>query len=65
MCEIGVAGGYSVVSFIRKYPGAEVWGVDINLNKWNSNKNSFKITEDESRRLHILKQDATNNNILR
>jgi predicted O-methyltransferase YrrM len=63
MLEIGISHGYSVVSFCRTYPKSIIYGVDINLDIWNKNKKSFKLTQDEKKRLNIIKHDATDKNI--
>ena len=59
LLEIGVAGGYSVVSFCRAYPQSNIYGVDINLTSWSKNKDKFNLTLSENKRLHILKGNAT------
>lgn len=64
LLEIGVSGGYSIVSFVRKYNEALVYGIDIDLGGWNHNRDMFKLTQNEVDRLHVRKQDATQDDVV-
>jgi len=64
LLEIGIAEGYSIISFLRTYPNSTIYGVDINLKSWDENYNKFNITDSEKHRLNIINGDATHNSIL-
>ena len=64
LLEIGVAGGYSITSFVRKYDEAFIYGIDINLDHWNQNKDKFNLTQNEINRLNVQKLDATHDDII-
>ena len=64
LLEIGVAGGYSIISFARKYNQASIYGIDVDINHWNQNKDKFNITQNEINRLNVQELDATHDDII-
>ena len=45
--------------FGRAYDEAMIYGVDIDLTMWNKNKDLFKLSNSEKKRLNIILNDAT------
>lgn len=59
LLEIGINMGYSLMTWLRRYPNVRVTGIDINLSRWNLSKSQFALTADEQQRLRIIEGDAT------
>jgi predicted O-methyltransferase YrrM len=64
LLEIGINKGYSLLTWLRRYPNVRVTGIDIDLTNWDQSKNHFKITNTERRRLNIIEADATKPEII-
>jgi hypothetical protein len=64
LLEIGIQRGYSLVTWLRKYPQVTITGVDINTGPWKQNLPKFALKPQETRRLQVLEADATLPSIL-
>lgn len=64
LLEIGINKGYSLMTWLRRYPRISLTGIDIDLTNWNQNKEYFRMSNAERRRLHIIEADATKPDIV-
>lgn len=64
LLEIGINMGYSLVTWVRRYPHVRVTGIDIDLSRWVQHKDQFRLSPTEESRLRIIQGDATSSSIL-
>jgi len=64
LLEIGINMGYSLVTWVRRYPQVRVTGIDIDLSRWVRHKDQFRLSPSEEERLRVIEGDATSSSIL-
>lgn len=64
LLEIGINMGYSITTWLKRYPNVRVTGIDIDLTNWKGKEANFRLSPSEISRLTIIEGDATQSPIL-